>query len=78
MGGLGKIAELEWTDRDADKAEDFDAEGVEHAADLAVFPFVESEFEPGVFFTGAEESCTFAAEEFVALCFDSALEFFEE
>ena len=65
---------MEGADGDADQAEDFDAEGVEDAADLAVFAFVKCEFEPGVFFAGAEEGCSFAAEEFVVFGFDSTLE----
>jgi len=47
---------LERADGDTDEAEDFDAEGVEHAADMTVFCFIEGEFEPGVFLAGAEEA----------------------
>ena len=78
MGAFCKIAELEGTDRDADEAEDFDAEGVEHAADVAVFAFVEGELKPGVPFAGAEEAGALTAKNLVAFCFDSALEVFDE
>lgn len=40
MGGFGEVAEVERADGDADEAEDFEAEGVEDAADVAVFAFV--------------------------------------
>ena len=78
MGGFGEVAEVEGADGDADEAEDFDAVGVEYAADLAVFSFVENDFEPGVFFARAEESCALAAEEFVAFGFHTTLQRFEE
>ena len=78
MGRFGEAAKMEGADGDAAQAEDFDAEGVEDAADLAVFAFVKGQFEPGVFFAGAEETCALAAEEFLAFGFDSALELFDE
>ena len=77
MGGFGEVAELEGTDGDTDQAEDFDAEGVEDAADVAFFAFIESDCESGVFFAGAEERCAFAAEDFVAFGFHSAFEGFD-
>jgi len=55
-----------------------DALGVEHAADLAVFAFVEGEFEPRFFFAGAEEAGLLGAEDFTAFGFDAAFEGVEE
>ena len=69
---------MEGTDGDADEAEDFDTKRVEHAANVAIFAFVESDFEPGVFFAGAEKGGAFAAEDFVAFCFDATFERFEK
>jgi len=78
MGGFEEVAELEGADGDTDEAEDFDAEGVEHAADMTVFAFIEGEFEPGVFLARAEKAGAFAAECFAAFGFDSALKFLDE
>jgi len=78
MGGFGEVAEVEGADGDADEAEDFDVEGVEHAANLAILALVESDFEPGVFFAGTKEGGALAAEEFGAFGFDTAFERFEK
>ena len=77
MGAFGEVAEVERADGDADEAEDFDAEGVEHAADVAILAFVEGELEPGVFFTDTEDAGLFTAENLAALRFDTAFEGFD-
>ena len=45
---------------------------------MTVLSFVEDDFEPGIFFAGAEEGCEFATQDFVAFGFDSSFEGFDQ
>ncbi len=60
--GLGEGTEFERADRDADEAVDFEIEGFEEAADVAVFAFVEEDFKLGVALALAEGVDAFDAE----------------
>lgn len=62
-GALGQIPECDAADGDADEAQDLDVEGFKEAADVAVAALVEDQFEPGVFFAGAEEGGALGGEE---------------
>lgn len=78
MRAFGKVAELERTDRDSHKSKHFDAEGIEHATNLAVLAFVEDDFDPGMFLASAEEVCALRFEDVALWNFNAALKGFEE
>src|ERR1700693_4193493 len=63
---LGELAQSEWTNRHADQAENFDPKMFKYAADLAVLAFVEQDFPPRVFLTGAQHASTLGAQQFPA------------
>src|SRR6516165_4504095 len=53
---LREISKPQRANRHADEAQHLDAQSVEHAANLAIFPFIDDHFEPGVFFAGAKRA----------------------
>lgn len=60
--GFREVAELKGADGDANKAEHVKAERGEEPAEVAVFAFVEEDFEPGVALALAEGADVFGAE----------------
>src|ERR1700740_429257 len=78
MSAFGQIGKLERADGNADETKHLDAEGIEHAADLAVFAFVEDDFEPGMFFAAAEKAGALCFENAALWNFDAALKNFEK
>jgi len=78
MSALREITQRKRADGNAEKAENVDAKCIEHTADLAVFAFIEDDFEPGMLFTGAQEDGALGFKDLAVRHFDATLERFEE
>lgn len=74
VSAFWKVAQTEWTDRDADEAKNFNPERVKHAADLAVLAFFEIDFDPGVFFARAKKGGALGLEDVSLWDFDAVLQ----
>jgi hypothetical protein len=78
MRPFGKIAKLNRADGNSDESKHFDAEGIEHASDLAVFAFVENDLDPGVLFASTDDVGALCCEHVAFRNFDAALESFQQ
>jgi len=63
---LCELAKCEWTDRNADKPENFDSQMFKHASDLAVLAFVKHDFQPRIFLTAAQDVRALGSPDFAA------------
>src|SRR5262249_45226136 len=74
---LAERTEPQRTDGNANQPQDFDATGLQHSADLAVFAFVQNDFDPLIFFAAAKDASCLCPER-VAIGSDAACEVFEQ
>jgi len=56
IGSLPECAEFEWADGYSHQTQYFHAESFEHAANLAVFSFIQRDLDPAILFTRPEKT----------------------
>jgi hypothetical protein len=60
------LSQSQWTNGNANQPEDFDPKLLQHAPDLAVFAFIEHDFQPRVFPAAAQHASLLGSQQFPA------------